>query len=123
MNHMNPTDCVRLNVGGQLFHTTHTTLRNIPGTFFCGLSRSLGEEDEKEVFIDRDPTHFRVLLNWLRGSAALPWEHQPLQELREEASFFCVPCLVSAVDQRLSKTPRSVAHAVKQGLFELHHVR
>jgi hypothetical protein len=115
---MKPCDYVRLDVGGQLFHTTHTTLTNIPHTFFSGLGQAEGE-----VFIDRDPTHFRILLNWLRGSTALPWEHQALQELREEASFFCVSCLLAAIDQRLLSTPRSVAHAVKHGLAQFDHVR
>ena len=43
------------------------------------------------VFVDRDPKHFRLILNFLRdGTAALPTDPIELQEIKQEAEFFQV---------------------------------
>ena len=43
------------------------------------------------VFVDRDPKHFRLILNFLRdGTAALPSDPIELQEIKQEAEFFQV---------------------------------
>eukprot|EP00891_Asterochloris_glomerata_P003756 jgi/Astpho2/3756/fgenesh1_pg.00060_%23_56_t len=45
--------------------------------------------DEGRVFVDRDPKHFRLILNFLRdGTAALPSDPIELQEIKQEAEFF-----------------------------------
>jgi hypothetical protein len=58
-------DRIQLNVGGVLFETTTTTLGSGSPNFFSGLlqHRTL---QPIELFIDRDPTHFRRILNYLR---------------------------------------------------------
>lgn len=43
------------------------------------------------VFIDRDPKHFGLILNYLRdGSCVLPTDSQGLQEILQEADFYQV---------------------------------
>ena len=54
---------VYLNVGGVFFATSRDTLRE-SDSFFSGLVQN---ECCHEYFVDRDPTHFRHVLNWLRG--------------------------------------------------------
>ena len=60
---------IRLNVGGQLFCTTLDTLRaeeSMLSSMFSGRFEIRSQLDG--VFIDRDGTHFRHILNYLRGN-------------------------------------------------------
>ena len=68
---MQTNDTVHLNVGGQRFSTSKRTLLSVQGeeTFFTSLlsGRISSNEDENgAIFIDRDPTLFRLILNYLR---------------------------------------------------------
>lgn len=60
---------VKLNVGGQIFVTSITTLTKDPDSL---LSRMFGPngtavpEADGSYFIDRDGTYFRYVLNYLR---------------------------------------------------------
>lgn len=63
---------VKLNVGGSKFETTLSTLTRYPesmlGTMFSGRDGiSVPVDDDGYVFIDRDGTHFRSILNFLRS--------------------------------------------------------
>eukprot|EP01112_Ceratiomyxa_fruticulosa_P004224 TRINITY_DN1465_c1_g1_i3.p1 TRINITY_DN1465_c1_g1~~TRINITY_DN1465_c1_g1_i3.p1 ORF type:complete len:346 (-),score=75.60 TRINITY_DN1465_c1_g1_i3:92-1129(-) len=72
---------VRLNVGGQIFTTTMDTLTSCKGSYFDAMFSgrfALKREPDGTIFIDRDPTYFRHILNFLRGS--LP----PIDELRRD---------------------------------------
>lgn len=94
---------MKLNVGGTYFLTTVTTLQSREG-FLRSLS-STGARTPgvlPEFFIDRDPTHFRYILNYLRGSSVLPVHEIPLQELREEADFYSLIELRECIRKRLS---------------------
>lgn len=66
-------------------------------SFFAGLVRETGCE---EYFVDRDPTHFRYVLNWLRGSRVLPEEAGVLQELLVEAEFYSLSDMADAIRHR-----------------------
>lgn len=47
------------------------------------------------IFIDRDPTHFGLILNYLRdGVCILPADSQGLQEVLQEAEFYQVWCML-----------------------------
>ena len=68
---MQNNDIVHLNVGGQRFSTSKRTLLSVQGeeTFFTSLlSGRIGsnEDENGAIFIDRDPTLFRLILNYLR---------------------------------------------------------
>ena len=84
---------VCLNVGGCVFHTSRGTLTGTD-TFFSGL---VAHASEDLLFIDRDPTHFRHVLNWLRGVRYLPDDDGILTELMFEADFYCMPDMVSSI--------------------------
>ena len=85
---------VYLNVGGCHFVTRRDTLR--VGGFFSGLVDSI-HEDGAEVFVDRDPTYFRYVLNWLRGCRTLPEDDQTLSELLWEADFYSLDDMVASI--------------------------
>ena len=64
---------VKLNVGGVKYETTLTTLtadgdESMLGSMFSG-RHALVTNDEGEIFIDRDGTHFGLVLNVLRGTS------------------------------------------------------
>ena len=82
----------RYNVGGQHFVTSLQTLRKDPNSMlaamFSGKFDTKPSEDGS-FFIDRDGTHFRFILNYLRdGELTLPKEATFLDELRKEVAFY-----------------------------------
>lgn len=89
---------VKLNVGGVKFVTSLDTLLMHPdsmlGSMFSGKYRL--EKDEKGYFfIDRDGTHFRYILNFLRtGSLLVPEDPLIRRELQIEAEFYQIPSLI-----------------------------
>lgn len=116
---------VCLNVGGVLFYTTKSTLENEANTFFKALLSSswadMGEEDSPpSYFIDRDPTRFRYILNWMRGVDHLPDEENILLELEYEADFYCLQSLKSRITQRLVRNDSfSLKRSLEKIAFEL----
>ena len=83
---------VKLNVGGQHFVTSVQTLRKDPNSMlaamFSGKFDTKPSEDGS-FFIDRDGTHFRFILNYLRdGELILPEGATFFRELRKEAEFY-----------------------------------
>ena len=85
---------IELNVGGQHFTTSVQTLRKDPNSMlaamFSGKFDTKPSEDGS-FFIDRDGTHIRFILNYLRdGVLILPEGETFLNELRKEAEFYQV---------------------------------
>ena len=81
---------VELNVGGHYFCTSLATLLLKPETYFVDIFKRKPElaSASKPIFIDRDGTYFRYILNSLRGCSDLPNDKQFLRELLAEASFY-----------------------------------
>ena len=81
---------VKLNVGGHHFTTSLQTLKKDPKSRLCAMFS--GEHVNNSTFIiDRDGTHFRYILNYLRdGDARLPEDESALKELEAEAQFYQV---------------------------------
>ncbi|EOA18554.1 hypothetical protein CARUB_v10007112mg [Capsella rubella] len=88
-------DRIRFNVGGRIFETTSTTLANAGrGSFFGALFdenwnlSQPGDEEEEDLFIDRNPDCFAVLLDLLRtGDLNIP-PNIPERLLHKEAMFY-----------------------------------
>ena len=83
---------VKLNVGGHYFTTSLQTLtkdrNSMLGVMFSEKFDMKPAEDDA-FFIDRDGTHFRFILNYLRnGKLTLPEGVTALNELQEEAEFY-----------------------------------
>jgi hypothetical protein len=91
---MDPAVIVYLNVGGVYFVTRRDTLTT-SGSFFSGIANSYPECSE--LFIDRDPTHFRHILNWLRGVRHLPEDEMTLRELLWEADYYSMSSMHDAI--------------------------
>ncbi|KAJ3446422.1 btb/poz domain-containing adapter for cul3-mediated rhoa degradation protein family member [Anaeramoeba flamelloides] len=101
---------VHLFVGEKEFITRRDTLVSIPNTYFTKLFTNKFEVNENHIFIDRDPTHFNYILNYLRHpkTKLFPLPHDPdlLEELLIEAKFYLIPQLKKRIKQVLKETQR-----------------
>ena len=103
-----------LSIGGVEFATTRSTLAQHDG-FLRALAehqeRSHVPQSQRSTFVDRDATHFRHVLNYLRNSPSFPPTETELEELKNEADFYSLPGLVSLVQCRLGTAKRQcIAH-------------
>lgn len=117
-----PAPVVYLNVGGVYFATLQPTLLR-GSTFFSALVRASPEATE--LFVDRDPTHFRHVLNWMRGTNCLPDDDHILSELLWEADYYALTSMRTAIER--TKTRYSIPRILNSIHGELrqsnHHHR
>uniref|UniRef100_A0A8C4R0U2 Potassium channel tetramerization domain containing 2 n=1 Tax=Eptatretus burgeri TaxID=7764 RepID=A0A8C4R0U2_EPTBU len=97
---------VRLNVGGTRFMTTRQTLEREPTSFLCRLCQEGPEldsdKDETGAFlIDRDPTYFGPILNYLRHGKLVLDNELPEEGLLEEAEFYNIASLIALIRERI----------------------
>ena len=89
---------VKLNVGGHYFTTSLQTLTKDPNSVLAAMFLETFEMKPSEdgaFFIDRDGTHFRFILNYLRtGKLTSPEGEAALKELQEEAEFYQIEGLI-----------------------------
>jgi len=84
---------IKLDVGGSKFTTSLTTLRRFPdtmiGAMFSG-RHALPLDEEGYHFVDRDGTHFRYILNFLRSPETfeLDLAGSALKELKSECDYY-----------------------------------
>ena len=76
--------------------TSKTTLEH-SNSFFSGLMQTDSRPSDEEIFIDRDPTHFRHILNYMRGSLTFPLATLEIRELIKEAEFYSLSKLVQSL--------------------------
>jgi len=99
LEHVHFSKLVKLNVGGHLFSTSLETLTKDPGSMlhamFSGRFDTKPSEDGS-YFIDRDGTHFRYILNYLRtGQLIVPQDKTVFKELLAEAEFYQVEGIIN----------------------------
>ncbi|XP_013999788.1 BTB/POZ domain-containing protein KCTD3 isoform X2 [Salmo salar] len=89
-------EIIQLNVGGTRFSTSRQTLMWIPDSFFSSLlSGTISSllDETGAIFIDRDPTAFAPILNFLR-TKELDLRGVNINILRHEAEFYGITPLV-----------------------------
>ena len=86
---------VILNIGGQCFQTSRVTLMADPTSMFALMLRKGCplRPSRNTYFLDRDPLHFKFILNYLRNGAhvdicMLPHEKRYLLEMLMESRFY-----------------------------------
>ncbi|GFN80444.1 BTB/POZ domain-containing protein kctd21 [Plakobranchus ocellatus] len=86
---------IKLDIGGNQFTTSLLTLTKDPDSMLAAMfsgRHQLKTEGDGSYFIDRDGTHFRYLLNYLRDGCikegTLPQNETMWRELRTEAEFY-----------------------------------
>ncbi|XP_024542575.1 FH protein interacting protein FIP2 isoform X1 [Selaginella moellendorffii] len=93
---------VHLNVGGMQFTTTVDTLTHrdtgsMLAIMFSGRHRLHIDANKGSVFIDRDGTHFRHILNYLRDGVTPALDTSSVQELLREAEYYQLSGLIEAL--------------------------
>eukprot|EP01012_Entosiphon_sulcatum_P031629 TRINITY_DN4023_c0_g1_i1.p1 TRINITY_DN4023_c0_g1~~TRINITY_DN4023_c0_g1_i1.p1 ORF type:complete len:619 (+),score=138.41 TRINITY_DN4023_c0_g1_i1:65-1921(+) len=102
---------VRLNVGGRLFVCTKDTLLVEENTFFWHLLAGANwkPDEDGEYFIDRDPRHFDVILNYFRkGRLDLDLASMRVKErlaFYDEVEYFKVHSLLKNREADLAIPP------------------
>ena len=114
--HISPI--VKLNIGGSYFTTSVQTLTKDPKSMLAAMFSGKFEMkpcEDGAFFIDRDGTHFRFILNYLRtGKLTLPEGATFLKELQEEAEFYQIQGMLEELKSRMStSTSSSTSTSVK----------
>lgn len=96
-----PPQCpvVQLNVGGQVYTTTLVTLCKFPNSKLAemfSVPLKLVKDAEGRCFIDRDGTHFKAILEYLR-SEEVPTKN--LLEVHKEAVYYDIKPLVKLLEE------------------------
>lgn len=103
---------VHLNVGGARFATSRDTLcRDRDSMLSILVNGELGSRRDASgaYFIDRDPKHFRFVLNFLRdGDVDLPEDDVALKQLLREAYFYQVSDLIKIIEMQRRRVKRDV---------------
>ncbi|XP_042342811.1 SH3KBP1-binding protein 1 [Plectropomus leopardus] len=89
-------DIIHLNVGGKRFSTSRQTLTWVPDSFFSSLLSgriSTLKDETGAIFIDRDPSLFATILNFLRTKELYPRSIN-VHMLMHEAEFYGITPLV-----------------------------
>ena len=95
---------IKLDIGGQVYTTSTLTLNKDPHSrlaeMFSGRGDRFHKEEDGSYFFDRDGTHFRYILNYLRDGGLevdmLPGATRT--ELLVEAKYYRLNGLVSLLD-------------------------
>ncbi|XP_043376238.1 BTB/POZ domain-containing protein KCTD17 isoform X5 [Dermochelys coriacea] len=114
---------VRLNVGGTVFLTTRQTLCREQKSFLCRLCQ--GEElqsarDETGAYlIDRDPTYFGPILNFLRHGKLVLNKDIAEEGVLEEAEFYNIGPLIRIIKDRLEEKNYTITQVPPKHVYRV----
>ncbi|GMI03947.1 hypothetical protein TrLO_g6704 [Triparma laevis f. longispina] len=103
-------DSICINIGGSKFHTTLKTLTSSSHENYFSAKLRFNELQDPEsegmtppsFFIDRDPTHFRHILNYLRDGDCHLTSLTSISELLIEAQYYSLPGLIEQLEEKLT---------------------
>ena len=92
--------------------TSMSTLK-VSNSFFSGLVASC-DEHSVPIFVDRDPTFFRHILNYIRGAKTYPSDESSVRQLMVEAEFYSMVEYVSFLQDRVAEVRKEgIAHGLR----------
>lgn len=99
-------DWIKLNVGGKIFTTTRCTLTKDPESFLFRLCQETADlESQKDdvgaYLIDRDPSYFTPILNYLRHGKLVIDKNVSEEGVLEEAEFFNIKNLIDLLKEKI----------------------
>lgn len=120
------SDWIRLNVGGQTFMTTRSTLTALApdsmlARMFAGIMPPGPCDESGAYLIDRSPHYFEPILNYLRNGLLIMDSNVNPRGVLAEARFYGIMDLVHELEQkinhdsevdRISRTSLSRAHVI-----------
>ncbi|XP_033974840.1 BTB/POZ domain-containing protein KCTD5 isoform X2 [Trematomus bernacchii] len=106
---MGSSKWIRLNVGGTYFLTTRQTLCRDPKSFLYRLSQADPELDSDKdetgaYLIDRDPTYFGPVLNYLRHGKLVLNRDLAEEGVLEEAEFYNITSLIKLIKDKIRES-------------------
>ncbi|CAL2033956.1 unnamed protein product [Caenorhabditis brenneri] len=118
------TGIVKLNIGGTIFQTTRSTLTKFDGFFKTMFETNVPVTTDNfgAFFIDRDPTHFRLILNFMRdGDVELPTCKKEIKEISNEAQYYLLNGLVKLCSKQSEVQPNTEMFKVLHSNLEVFH--
>ena len=122
---MSRDDIIQLNVGGVPYTTTRSTLCRYPESMLCAMFSRRHDckvDDRGCVFIDRDGSMFKYILNFLRsGKLSFPDGFRDRNHLAVEADYFQIQPLV----HELNAGDRKTVHLIEivESRIERRHLK
>ncbi|XP_069460557.1 BTB/POZ domain-containing protein KCTD17 [Ambystoma mexicanum] len=114
---------VRLNVGGTVFLSTRQTLGREPQSFLWRLCQETGlqsETDESGAYlIDRDPTYFGPILNFLRHGKLVLNKDLAEEGVLEEAEFYNITSLIRLIRERMEERDSEITQAPPKHVYRV----
>ncbi|CAL8465005.1 g4540 [Coccomyxa elongata] len=116
---------VSLNVGGRKFTSSRDTickdsLSMLARMFDANWAGKNRTDDKGRVFIDRDPEHFGLILNFLRdGVCVLPVNPEARRQVLQEADFYQLESLRAFImheDRKQLQTAHQLRNCIAQRL-------
>lgn len=107
---------VSLNVGGKLFTTTRSTLVNkepnsMLATMFGQTQQCPSDRDATGAYlIDRSPTYFEPILNYLRHGQLIRDDGCSLHGILEEAKFYGIVSLFGPLEAEIAASYKPIEH-------------
>uniref|UniRef100_A0A8C8TBG0 Potassium channel regulatory protein n=1 Tax=Peromyscus maniculatus bairdii TaxID=230844 RepID=A0A8C8TBG0_PERMB len=109
---MSSQDLVTLNVGGKIFTTRLSTLKQFPTSRLAGMLDGRDQEFKTvdgQIFVDRDGALFSFILDFLRnGELLLPADFSDYLRLQREALFYELDSLADLLSQHLLQSRPAV---------------
>uniref|UniRef100_A0A6B2LU85 BTB domain-containing protein n=1 Tax=Arcella intermedia TaxID=1963864 RepID=A0A6B2LU85_9EUKA len=97
---------IKLDVGGQFFKTSKSTLTK-EESFFSKLLSGIYKIEKDEggsIMIDRDGTHFGLILNYLRdGTLPSDLDKRTVEALLAEANYYQLSSLILKLSPGIKK--------------------
>jgi len=110
---------IKLNVGGNVYETSLETLTKHPESLLAEMFSTrfnLKQGSDGCYFVDRDGTHFRHILNYLRSGTApvLSVLKTDAEEILQEAEYYGLVGLVKAINNKLDGDDANGGDNVKE---------
>ncbi|KAI9017665.1 BTB/POZ protein [Gaertneriomyces semiglobifer] len=102
-------DLVTFNVGGRLFTTTRANINGHPNSMLANLIAHTADGDsQQEIFIDRDPDTFAVILRYLRtGVVDITKDPVAPAVLAADGAFYLLPQVVAEAKKLMKPAPKA----------------
>ncbi|XP_058529143.1 BTB/POZ domain-containing protein KCTD17 isoform X2 [Ochotona princeps] len=114
---------VRLNVGGTVFLTTRQTLCREQKSFLSRLCQGdelQSDRDETGAYlIDRDPTYFGPILNFLRHGKLVLDKDMAEEGVLEEAEFYNIGPLIRIIKDRMEEKDYTVTQVPPKHVYRV----